>query len=77
MVYPVFLSKDFVASVSTGLEVWSSGSASQCLVSKSILVAPIHRAIHQAGFELFFNVLVYPFLLFGTQTLEIKERSRR
>jgi hypothetical protein len=28
-------------------------------------------------FELFFNVLVYPFLLFGTQTLEIMERSRR
>jgi hypothetical protein len=76
VVYPVFLSKDFIASVSMGLEVWSSGSASQCLVSKSI-AAPIHRAIHQAGFELFFNVLVYPFLLFGTQTLEIKERSHR
>jgi hypothetical protein len=76
VVYPVFLSEDFVASVSTGLEVWSSGSASQCLVSKSI-VAPIHHAIHGAGFELFFNVLVYPFLLFRTQMLEIEERSRR
>jgi hypothetical protein len=62
--------------VSTGLEVWSSGSTSQCLVSKSIVV-PIHCVIHWAGFELFFNVLVYPFLLFGTQTLEIRERSRR
>jgi hypothetical protein len=59
-----------------GMEVWSSGSASQCLMSKSIVV-PIHRAIHQAGFELFFNVLVYPFLLFGTQTLEVRERSHR
>jgi hypothetical protein len=76
VVYPVFLSEDFIAYVSTGLEVWSSGSASQFLVSKSI-VAPIHRAIHQAGFELFFNMLVYPFLLFRTQTLEIRERSRR
>jgi hypothetical protein len=76
MVYPVFLSKDFVAYVSMGLEAWSSGSESQCLVSKSIVV-PIHHAIHQAGFELFFNVLVYPFLLFGTQTLEVRERSRR
>jgi hypothetical protein len=76
VVYPVFLSEDFVAYVSTGLEVWSSGSASQCLVSKSIVV-PVHRAIHQAGFEFFFNVMVYPFLLFGTQTLEIRERSHR
>jgi hypothetical protein len=76
VVYPVFLSEDFIASVSTGLEDWSSGSASQCLVSKNIVV-PIHHAIHRAGFEPFFNVLVYPFLLFGTQTLEIRERSRR
>ena len=76
MVYPVFLPIDFVAYVSMGLEVWSSGSVSQCLVSKSIVVL-IHCAIHQAGFELFFNMLVYPFLLFGTQTLEIRERSHR
>jgi hypothetical protein len=76
VVYPVFLSEDFIAYVSMGLEVWSSGSASQCLVSKSIVV-PIHCAIHRAGFELFFNVLVYPFLLFRTQTLEVRERSHR
>jgi hypothetical protein len=76
VVYPVFLSIDFVAYVSMGLEVWSSGSVSQCLINKSIVV-PIHCTIPQAGFELFFNVLVYPFLLFGTQTLEIRERSRR
>jgi hypothetical protein len=42
-------------------------SVCQCLVSK----------LHGEGFELFFNVLVYPFLLFGTQTLEIREGSRR
>jgi hypothetical protein len=71
VVYPVFLSIDFVAYVSMGLEVWSSGSISQYLMSKRIVV-PIHHA-----FELFFNVLVYPFLLFGTQTLEIRERSHR
>jgi hypothetical protein len=65
--YPVFLSIDFIAYVSTGSEVQPSGSVSQCLVSK----------LHGEGFELFFNVLVYPFLLFGTQTLEIRERSRR
>jgi hypothetical protein len=76
VVYPVFLSIDFIAYVSMRLEVWSSGSVSQCLMSKSIVV-PIHHAIHQAGFELFFNMLVYPFLLFGTQTLEIRERSCR
>jgi hypothetical protein len=44
--------------------------------NKSI-VAPSQRAIPRAGFELFFNVMVYPFLLFGTQTLEIRERSCR
>jgi hypothetical protein len=58
VVYPVFLSKDFIGSVSTGLEIWSSGSMSQCLINKSI-VAPIHCTIPQAGFELFFNVMVY------------------
>jgi hypothetical protein len=42
-------------------------------MSKSIVV-PIHHAIHQAGFELF--LLVYPFLLFGTQTLEIREQEQ-
>jgi hypothetical protein len=67
VVYPVFLSIDFVADVSKGLEVWPSVSVCQCPVSKP----------HGEGFELFFNVLVYPFLLFRTQTLEIRERSRR
>jgi hypothetical protein len=76
MVYPVFLPEDFVGSVSVGLEIWSSGSASQCLANK-IIVAASQGAISQAGFELFFNVTVYPFLLFRTQTLEIRERSCR
>jgi hypothetical protein len=67
MVYPVFLSVDFVAYVSTGSEVQPSGSVCQCLVSK----------LHGEGFELFFNVLGYPFLLFGTQTLESREGSSR
>jgi hypothetical protein len=76
VVYPVFLSEGFIGSVSTGLEIWSSGSASQCLVNKSIVV-PSQCGIPQAGFELFFNVMVYPFLLFGTPILKIRERSRR
>jgi hypothetical protein len=41
------------------------------------IVAPSQCAIPRAGFELFFNVMVYPFLLFGIQILEIRERSRR
>jgi hypothetical protein len=67
-VYPVFLSVDFVVSVSKGWEVWSSGTVSQCLVNKRIAVKTPH------AIQVFFNVLVYPLLLFGTQTLEIRER---
>jgi hypothetical protein len=70
-VYPVFLSIDFIVSVSKGWEVWSSGSISQCLINKCIAATSPH------AIQVFFNMLVYPFLLFRTQTLEIRERSHR
>jgi hypothetical protein len=68
-VHPVFLSIDFVVSVSKRWEVWSSGSISQCLVNKCTAAKTPH------AIQVFFNVLVYPLLLFVTQTLEIRERS--
>jgi hypothetical protein len=70
-VYPVFLSIDFIVSVSKRWEDWSSGSVSQCLVNKRIAAKTPH------AIQVFFNVLVYPLLLFVTQTLEIRERSCR